>query len=432
MQTLILDTIHGGLTIASYVEELGHAVDTVDIYRDEGKIPLTAAQKYLNHEKYERVIYPVHLRKDHPLLEAAQIYNIRTQTHHEAVAEILSEWGQNGTFIRPRHMVEITGARGKTTTAYALASCLSQSGPGLVHSSAGIYRYPGGEKIGRLSITPASVLTIAREYWEYGMTWMICEESLGVSGYHDCAILTSNVDYRCAAGTQSALEIKKRTLQKSPCVLFPEEGKVHKIPQGICANSIVQVDGELAEYQYGAWRGTCTNPLFFLSQYRTSLILAIASSLILGVEPHGIQSFQPIPGRLSLITQKNDEGGERIILDDSNSGTTHITTIEAARYLRTVTNRSDIILCIGQDAHAVCENLSAAAIMKAIEIILPAYIILVPSGLPDAQREEIYAHLNQKKHPYQTASSLDEAQILLRSPSVPPEMPALCAVKTWR
>ena len=432
MQTLILDTTHGGFTIASYLAELGHTVDTVDVYRDDGKISLTDAQKYLNHGKYDRVIHPVHLRGDHPLLEAAQMHNIPAQTHHEAVGEILSEWEQDGIFVRPRHMVEITGARGKTTTAYALASCLSLSGSGLLHSSAGIYRYPGEEKLGRLSITPASVLTIAREYWEYGMRWMICEESLGVSGYHDCAILTSDTDYRCAAETRSALEIKKTSLQKSPCVLFPEKCAMHEVPQGISASSIVQVDGEWAEYQYGAWEGRCKNPLFFLSQYRTSLILAVAASIILGVEPHGINSFQPIQGRLSLIAEKNDANGERMVLDDSNSGTTHITAIEAARYLRTTTHRSDIILCIGQDAHAVCENLSAAAIIEAIETISPTHIVLVPSGLPDAEKEGICACLTQKKLPYQIASSLDEAQNLLRSPSFLPEIPALYAVKTWR
>ena len=432
MQTLILDTIHGGFTIASYITELGHTVDTVDIYRDDGTISLTDAQKCLNHEKYERVIHPVHLRRDHPLLEIAQMHNIHTQTHHEAVAEILSEWEQSGTFVRPRRMVEITGARGKTTTAYALASCLSLSGPGLLHSSAGVYRYPRMEKVGRLSITPASVLTIAREYWEHGMTWMICEESLGVSGYHDCAILTSDVDYRCAAETRSALEIKKESFQSSPCVLFPGEKEMDEIPQGIPAGRIVHIDGEWAEYQYEAWEGICTNPLFFLSQYRTSLILATASSIILGVEPRGINSFQPVQGRLLFIAQENDNGNERTILDDSNSGTTHITTIEAARYLRTVTHRSDIILCIGQDAHAVCENLRATSIIEAIEVIQPAYIILVPSGLPDGEKEEICAYVNQRQHPYQIASSLDEAQSLLRSLSLPPEMPALCAVKTWR
>jgi hypothetical protein len=432
MQALILDTIHGGFTIASYVAELGNTVDTVDIYRDDGTISLVAAQKCLHRGKYERVIHPVHLQGNHPLLQAAQIHKIHTQTHHQAVAEILSEWEQNGTFIRPRRMVEITGARGKTTTAYALASCLALSGPGLLHSSAGIYRYPKKEKIGQLSITPASVLTIAREHWEYGMTWMICEESLGVSGYHDCAILTSDIDYRCAAETQSALEIKKASLQRSPCVLFPGEKTMHEIPRGIPASSIVQIDGEWAEYQYEAWEGTCTNPLFFLSQYRTSLTLAIASSIVLGVEPRGINSFQPVQGRLSLITQKNDANGERMILDDSNSGTTHITTIEAARYLRTTTHSSDIILCIGQDAHAVCENLSAKSIIEAIRVIRPAYIILVPNGLPDTEKEEICAYINHEQHPYQTAASLDDAQSLLRSPLIPPEMPALCAVKTWR
>jgi len=364
---------------------------------------------------------------DHPLLQAAQKHNIPAKTHHEAVAKILSEWERDGTFVRPRHMVEITGARGKTTTAHALASCLSLSGPGLLHSSAGIYSYPGGEKIGQFSITPASVLTVARKYVEYGTIWMICEESLGVSGYHNCAILTSDEDYSCGAETRSALDIKKTSLKTSPCALIPGKEKLYAIPQGIPVGSIVQVDGKLAKYHYGAWEGTCTNPLFFLSQYRTSLTLAIAASILLGVEPQGINSFQPVSGRLFLARQN-----ERVILDDANSGTTHITAIEAARYLRNTTHISDIILCIGQDAHSVCENLTAPSIIEAINAIKPLYTILISSGLSEPEQKEINTYLDRSHYLYQNAPSLDAAQKMLRESSLPPEIPALLAVKTWR
>jgi hypothetical protein len=432
MQTLILDTIHGGLVIAAHLEELGHTVDTVDVYRDGGSISPFDAQNGIIHAAYDLLIYPVHLRMDHPLLQTAQEHDIPTKTHHEAVAEILSEWERNKTFTRPRHIVEITGARGKTTTAHALASCLSLSGPGLLHSSAGIYRYPGGEKIGRLSITPASVLTVVDKYLEDGMTWMICEESVGVSGYHDCAILTSDEDYRCGAETRSALDSKKASLLGSPCVVIPGKETLYDISQGIPCDSIVQVDGELAKYRYGALEGICTNPLFFLSQYRTSLALATTASVLLGVAPQGINSFQPVAGRLSLKAQKDDISNVRVILDDANSGTTHITAIEAARYLRGTTHASDIILCIGQDAHAVCENLTATSIIEAISTIKPVYTILIPSGLSEPEQKEISAYLDRSHYQYQNAPSLDVAQEMLRESSLPPEIPALFAVKTWR
>lgn len=427
MRTLILDTIHGGLVIAAHLEELGHTVDTVDVYRDGGSISLFDARNGIIRAAYDLLIHPVHLRMDHSLLQIAKEHDIPTKTHHEAVAEILSEWERNKTFTRPEQMVEITGARGKTTTAHALASCLSLSGPGILHSSAGIYRYPGEEKIGHLSITPASVLTVVRKYLEDEMTWMICEESVGVSGYHDSAILTSYEDYRCGAETRSALDCKKVSLKSSPCAVIPGKEKLHDIPQSIPVDSIVEVRDELATYRYGAWEGTCTNPLLFLSQYRTSLTLAIAASILLGVQPQGINSFQPVAGRLSLQTQN-----DRVLLDDANSGTTHITAIESARYLRSTTHISDIILCIGQDAHAVCENLTAASIIETVSTIKPVHIILISSGLSEPEQKEISSYLDRNHYQYQNAPSFDAAQEMLRESSIPPEIPALLAVKTWR
>ena len=425
MRTLILDTIHGGFVIAAHLEELGQTVDTVDVYRDGGSISLFDAKMGIIRGKYDQLIYPVHLRMDHLLLQTAQEHEIQTKTHHKIVAEIISEWERNKTFTRPRHIVEITGARGKTTTAYALASCLSLSGPGLLHSSAGIYRYPEGKKIGKLSITPASVLTVVHDYLEDEMTWMICEESLGVSGYHDCAILTSYEDYRCGAETRSALDCKKTSLKSSPCIITP--GEEFDIPQSIPCDTIVQVNGEFATYAHESLEGRCTNPLFFLSQYRTSLALATAASIVLGIEPQGIDSFESVPGRLSLTRQN-----ERVLLDDANSGTTHITAIEAARYLRGTTHISNIILCIGQDAHAVCENLTAAAIIEAISTIKPVYTILIASGLSEPEQKEINAYLEHNSYHYQHASSLDIAQEMLKKVAIPPEIPALLAVKTWR
>ncbi len=57
-------------------------------------------------------------------------------SHHEAVRQLL---GKN----TPEPMIEITGARGKTTTAHALAFLME--GPGILHTSTGTYQLPGKE-----------------------------------------------------------------------------------------------------------------------------------------------------------------------------------------------------------------------------------------------------------------------------------------------
>ena len=77
----------------------------------------------------------------------------------------------------PQPMIEITGARGKTTTAHALASLLP--GNGILHTSNGTFRFPEKNWILRSSITPGSVLAAVKLAQEiHG--WLIVEESLGM------------------------------------------------------------------------------------------------------------------------------------------------------------------------------------------------------------------------------------------------------------
>ena len=82
---------------------------------------------------YDLVVAPVHLDPTHPLL-ARRSAREPVISHHEAVRRLLD--GQV-----PQPMIEITGAQGKTTTAYALAHLLP--GPGILHTSTGTYAMPG-------------------------------------------------------------------------------------------------------------------------------------------------------------------------------------------------------------------------------------------------------------------------------------------------
>jgi len=126
MRLLVLDTIHGGRDLAGYLREQGHFVDAVDVYRKGSVVDTeTALQR-----EYDLVIAPVHLQPRHPLLRKLTIPVI---SHHQAVRWIL---GNNV----PSPMVELTGRRGKTTTASALAGLME--GPGILNTSAGMIRYP--------------------------------------------------------------------------------------------------------------------------------------------------------------------------------------------------------------------------------------------------------------------------------------------------
>ena len=106
MHVLVLDTIHGGEDIAEALRQRGDTVDAVDVYRGTGVPESVAASR-----RYDLVTAPVHLIPSHPLLAKSPV-----KTHHEMVRELV---------VPPRISVEITGARGKTTTAFALAHLMT-------------------------------------------------------------------------------------------------------------------------------------------------------------------------------------------------------------------------------------------------------------------------------------------------------------------
>jgi len=178
MRILVLDTIHGGAELAGVLRGSGYQVDEVDVYRGRGGIPVEVALK----RSYNLVTAPVHLDPDHPLLQR----HSPAISHHEMVGRII------GGRRTPQLFIEITGARGKTTTAHALASLLP--GPGILHTSTGTYRYPEQTHLWKRSITPASLIPAAHEARRIG-GWLIAEESLGVTGAGDVAVLTSPEDY---------------------------------------------------------------------------------------------------------------------------------------------------------------------------------------------------------------------------------------------
>ncbi|MDD1653161.1 MAG: coenzyme F430 synthase, partial [Methanomicrobiales archaeon] len=196
MNLLVLDTIHGGRQLAASLEAQGHRVDTVDVYRGREGIPVSEAA----YRSYDMVIAPVHLDPDHPLVKGQAWI-----THHEAVRMLLRDRA-------PSPMVEVTGSRGKTTTAHAIAHILP--GEGVLHTSRGTFRYPSREPLGKRSITPASVLPAAETARSLG-GWLVAEESLGVTGAGGIGVLTSAGDYPVAAGKRSALALKIDSLGAS-------------------------------------------------------------------------------------------------------------------------------------------------------------------------------------------------------------------------
>ncbi|WP_292488919.1 coenzyme F430 synthase [Methanoculleus sp. 10] len=392
MRVLVLDTIHGGAELAIALRNAGHQVDEVDVYRGKAGIPVPEALV----RTYDLVTAPVHLDPDHPLLRR----HGPAVSHHEMVKWVLRAHP-------PRPFIEITGARGKTTTAHALASLLP--GPGVLHTSTGTYRYPERDLLWKRSITPASLIPAAHEAWRIG-GWLVAEESLGVTGAGDVAVLTSTDDYPIAAGKKHAIAEKCRLLVRARTVVVPS--RIDLPRSAVAADGMVSFDGPVCRYAGRGIAGTFTNPLCTLAGYRTALALAAATACVLGVDPAPLAEFAALPGRMAA----RREGG-LLILDDANSGTNTATAIEAARYARELSGNGALTLVIGEEARAVCEGFSPEDVRRAVSAVGPTGVVYVGEAWRTAGKEH-------------TAASLDAGLDLARR--ITPAGAIVLAVKTWR
>ncbi len=402
MHILVLDTIHGGYAIGEAFSARGDRVDCVDVYRGESLIDVPTARA----GSYDLIVAPVHLDPDHPLLTSAQAPVI---SHHEAVRLLL---GEN----IPQPMIEITGARGKTTTAHALASLMP--GAGILHTSTGTYRFPGKEWISQSSITPASVLAAAKLAMDIN-GWLIAEESLGVSGAGTLSIITSDRDYACAAGKKSAVAVKVASAKHARHLLLAENIEAVCSGQVIHLEDIAVSHDTVCSVTFSGTTVRFSNPLLAVPGYHAPLMLAAAAAMILGLDPGPLSSFEALPGRMSLSYENG-----RLIVDNANSGTTTETTIEAARYARRVSGNEAITLVIGQVAGdgAVCEGFAADQMLEAINQIHPDQVIWVGTTplAPDTPAPFVS----------ECTSTLDEARITAMRMAGRGSI--VLAVKTWR
>jgi hypothetical protein len=403
MRILVLDTIHGGSAIGAAFARAGNSVDAVDVYR--GTTPNEADRAA--HTTYDLVVAPVHLDPAHPLLTG------RTEpviSHHEAVRRLLE-----GKVPLP--MVEITGMQGKTTVAHALAHILPC--PGVLHTSTGTYAMPGRHLIFKKSITPASVLDAAEKAISCN-GWLIAEESLGVTGAGDLAIITSASDYRCAAGKKSALAEKVASARKSRQLLCAPGVPAGEHPDAVQVDDVATVTDRTCTISAAGRSGKFTNPLLALPGYRVPLVLAGTAAVLLGYDPAPLSTFSGVTGRMSV---KRERG--ILVIDNANSGTNAETTIDAARYARTCAGSPAITLVIGtvKGDGAVCEGFRDDQILSAVSTIRPRTLIWVGdapqgnNGLPVPAIDAICPTLEEAER-----CALDRTTIGA----------IVLAVKTWR
>ena len=393
MDLLVLDTIHGGALLGDELALRGHRVETVDVYRGAGPLP--------DPNDFDSVIAPVHLDPAHPLVAGA---GDRLVSHHEVAGRCIADH-------RPRLLVEVTGARGKTTTAFAIAETMA--GPGILHTSAGTFLYPERRLLWRRSITPAQVLPAARAAAALG-GWCVAEESLGVTGAGDLAVLTSGDDYACAAGARSALACKLASAARAPRLLVADGVAIER-PGLFRAGEIAPCGGP---------SGPGANPLTALPAYRNAVQLAAAAAGLLGLDPGRLATMGPVPGRLAA---RRDAG--RTIVDDANSGTTWLTACEAAAYARVLAPGLPLSLVVGEEHRAVCDGFPARDVAAAIAAVDPGLAVIVG---PPALRDAALNDLRERgwSGPHLEAGTLDAGRMAALGAGG--AGPVVLAVKTWR
>ena len=248
MNNLVIDLTHGGVKIAISLAKKGKNVLAYDIYNTLNSIDARMLQIY-NVELIElkdladfkgemNVIYPIHLPLTHDEIKS---YNpdlkFSFQTHHEIIKEILKDWGLDILKI------EITGVKGKTTSAFMLKEILIDLNP-LILSSLGAYLYENKKEITLkkdISITPANIKECIDLAYKY--TNPVCkvsdgiaegenprkyksaifESSLGANGIGNVGLLLNIAEnYPIAQGKSNACEAKKQIFNCS-CVCIEKE-----------------------------------------------------------------------------------------------------------------------------------------------------------------------------------------------------------------
>ena len=201
--------------------------------------------------------------------------------------------------------------------------------------------------------------------------WLVAEESLGVSGAGDLAVLTSGEDYRIAAGKRSALAAKTESMRDAPVAVVPG-GVRFDHRHLVDASDCVCWDGNRCSFDHNGIRGEFRNPLGELPAYRDALSLAAAALCALGKDPSALAGFAGVEGRLSVTREDGI-----LVVDNANSGTTAATTEEAAGYARSLAKGGGITLVIGEEDRTVCEGFPPEAIAASIRKIHPDRLVLV-------------------------------------------------------
>ena len=404
MNNLVIDLTHGGVKIAISLAKRGRNVLAYDIYHTLSDIDYKMLLIYnvglieledLKEFKGDmNVIYPIHLPLSHDEIKSHNPnLNYTFQTHHEAVQDLLKDWGED---IKK---IEVTGVKGKTTSVFMLKEILIDEDP-LILSSLGALLYENNREIvlkKNISITPANIkdtidlaykvanpickivdgIVESENLRKYNSA--IFELSLGVSGIGDVGLLLNIAeDYPIARGKSSASEAKKQVF-RCKCVCIEKETlntyypdvhheKTNTFSMKDHTSNLYadNVDYDLNQttiditYQNvktvtdKELSGKLTLKTFAPGPHHVSNVLGVvltSISLEIPIEKitENIQNYKGIPGRTNKKTIENS-----IIIEEINPG---LNTKAIQESINMIDDLKDYCISIGGDYGITCEEI---------------------------------------------------------------------------
>lgn len=401
---LVIDLTHGGVKIAVSLAKKGEKVFAYDIYNTLKSVDKKMLEVYdiriitLDDLKSFtgdlKVISPVHLPlTDDDIKKYNPNLNYTFITHHQAVKEILSDWGKDILKI------EVTGVKGKTSSVFMLKEILNDKNP-LILSSLGAILYEDNHKKvlkKNISITPANIketidlaYKIANPVCEISKgsvkspnnrkySSAIFESSLGVSGIGNVGLLTNiSENYPIAQNRSSASEAKKQVFnceivacEKESFDEFYSDITHNKVNTFSLTNSganlylkevMLNLDESIISVEYSNIKtlneevisGEMEIKSFAPGMHHVSNILGvITTALSAGIDKNkiidGLKNYKGLPGRTNKKTVKKS-----VIIEEINPG---INTTAIRQSIEMIENLDEYYVAIGGDYGITCEEI---------------------------------------------------------------------------
>jgi UDP-N-acetylmuramyl pentapeptide synthase len=390
LKVAVLDMTHAGIIVARKLTELGFDVTAVDVYNTVTddvlfslgqELNMTVSRKPVPVNPFDLIVSPVHLDSGYRMLVDARSQGKKVISHHLAVGMVLAATKA----LEDVKVVEVTGSKGKTSTASILADMLSRAMVVALHTTRGLELWTGGKArilhLG-LSIAPGSILHAVDilESMDIRPDCCIFEVSIGGTGYGDIGVITTlEPDYAIAGSTSRASDAKLRMLDhgKDGSVFFLNSRDSRSVSKARELGRTFFTFTDLGSHEVQAdlrldFRGksvtVSTNGIDMAADldptynaFSYTLAFAAASSVAyqMGISreviSEVISGFTGLPGRMQ---EKSING--RILIDNSNSGMDVRSAEQALDYgLATIAGRKsgNVLMVLGEEAAQVCEGL---------------------------------------------------------------------------